>query len=79
MERHWKDVRDGREWHVVGVYVMPRRNPGERIAMMGPETPIRLMFRHGQEHHEVVVRLDQPLEELSDVAMASVLDQARES
>ena len=77
MERVWIDVRDEKEWTVEGIYVMPIQEPGEPIPMMGPEVPLRITFGSKLERHQIVARLDQPLDELPDFAIASLLDEAR--
>ena len=78
MNRTWSDDRDGKDWTIEAVYVMPVRKEGDPIAMMGPEVPLRISFRHGDEHFETVAKLDQPLTKLPDFAVASLLDAARD-
>ena len=75
--REWLDSRDEKEWIVEAVYVMPRQEPGEPIAMMGPDVPQRIRFRSGREEHSLVARLGNPIDGLPDQVMMALLDEAR--
>lgn len=77
MTREWLDLRDEKEWIVEAVYVMPRREPGKPIAMMGPDVPQRIRFQSGREEHSLVAKLDNPIDELPDQVMMALLHEAR--
>lgn len=78
MSRTWVDPRDDTEWTVEAVHVMQRQEPGEPIAMMDPDTPLRVWFRSERQEHLLVAKLPQPLHELPDLVMMSLLDAARD-
>lgn len=77
MERAWIDRRDDCEWMIEAAYVMPVQEPGQPVAIMGPDIPLHIWFRRdGQELH-LIDNLSEPLESLPDETIAALLDAAQ--
>jgi hypothetical protein len=79
VNRIWTDPRDDKEWRVQATYLMPKMEPGDPIAMMGPEVPQRIQFSSDSETYWLIARLDDPINELPDTPMMALLDEAKKN
>lgn len=70
--RRWTDTRDGREWTITHNPAVELARPAER-AMRS-----RMIFRSGDERHDVEAVFGRGLQDLTDRDLEGLLDQARD-